>query len=108
MESLVSFQGPNQRGRRPQGFLAADLLRDSIHHDTHKAFPHILILLSSRTRKDGFLSANGVPWGSIGKLRWHEALILVELNPNMLVRDVERMMIGVELKLWSIPYTQVL
>ena len=39
----------------PEGFWLWDFLRDSIRRDTPKACPHILILISSRTRKEGFL-----------------------------------------------------
>ena len=41
MESLGRSQG--------QGFWPRDFLRDSIHHDTPKAFPHNVIILSSQT-----------------------------------------------------------
>ena len=75
----------------PKGFWPRDFPRDSIHHDTPKAFPHIFILLSSRTSKEGFL----FPMVSLGTpLENGEGMKpspLVELNPNMLVRDVERM-----------------
>ena len=59
-----------------------DFPRDSIQHDTPKAFPHIFILSSSQTSEEGFL----FPMVSLGT-----PLVspLVELNPNMLVRDVE-------------------
>ena len=46
-----------------------DLPRDSIHQDTLKAFSHIFILLLSRACKEGLLSANGVPRGSIGRVK---------------------------------------
>ena len=49
---------PKPEGPQAQGvFLLRDFLRDSIHNDTPKAFTHILILLSSRTSKERFLSA---------------------------------------------------
>ena len=76
-----------------------DFPRDSIHHDTPKAFPHIFILSSSRTSKEGFL----FPMVSLGTpLENGEGMKpspLVELNPNMLVRDVERMAWGGCLKI---------
>ena len=56
-----------------------------------KASSHIFILLSSRTSKEGFL----LPMVSLGTpLETVEGIKpspLVELNPNMLVGDVERM-----------------
>ena len=45
---------------------------------------------SSRTSKEESLSANGLPRDTIGKWRGYEALSM-ELNPNMLGRDVKRM-----------------
>ena len=51
-KSLGKSQDQNPRGRRPRGFWP----RDFIHYDTPKAFPHIFILLSSRTSKEGFLA----------------------------------------------------
>ena len=46
---------------RPQGFWTQDFQRDSIHRDTLRVCPHIFILLSSRTSKEGFFSAIGLP-----------------------------------------------
>ena len=66
--------------------------RDSIRHDP-KAFPHIFIILSSRTCKEGFLSANGLSREYHGQYIGHGFPILVELNPNILVRHVERILI---------------
>ena len=76
---------------KPEGLQAPRVPRDSIHHDTPKAFPHIFILLTSRTSKEGFLSANGVPGDTTGNYAGHGFPILVEINSNMVVRDVERM-----------------
>ena len=80
MKSLGKSQGQNPRGRRPEGFWPKDFPRDSIHHDTPKAFPHTFILQSSRTSILGFKSTNGegfmlspfsssVPRDTIGKSR---------------------------------------
>ena len=44
------------RGWGPKGFWPRDLLRRCIHYDTPKAFPYNVILLASRTSKEGFLS----------------------------------------------------
>ena len=38
----------------PKGFLPQDFPRDSIHHDTPWAFPHIIILSASWTSKEGW------------------------------------------------------
>ena len=67
MESLGKSQGKKPRERRPQGLWRCDFLKDCIHHDTPKAFPHLLILLSSGTSKEGFLLANGLPRKYHGK-----------------------------------------
>ena len=66
--------------------------RDSIHHDTSKAFPHIFILLSSWSSKEGFLSANGLPREYHGQCLQLKVQTLVEANPDILFRDVEIMM----------------
>ena len=39
----------------PNGFWPRDFQRDSVHHYTPKAFPHIIILSSSQTSNEGFL-----------------------------------------------------
>ena len=65
--------------------------RHSIHRDTPKAFPYNVILLASRPSKEGFLSANGLPREYHGQYLSFAGQTLVELNPNILVRDVERM-----------------
>ena len=67
--------------------------RDSIHHVTAKAFSHIFILLSSGTSKEGFLALPRREYQTQYYLV--EAQTLVELNPKILVRHVERMMMGV-------------
>ena len=52
---------PKSKGAAgPKGFGRGTSPRDSIHHDTPKALPHIFILYSSRTSKEGFLSVNGL------------------------------------------------
>ena len=56
-----------------------------------KAFPHIFILSSSRTNKEGFLSAIGSLGVPMENGEGMKPYILVEFNPNMLVLDVERM-----------------
>ena len=70
-----------------------DFPRDSIHHDTPKAFSHIFILLLSRTGKERFnfpvVSLGTTPEN--GECMKPSPYALVELNPIMLVRDVERM-----------------
>ena len=84
---------PKPEGRRPKDFWLRDFPRDSIHIDTPKAFPNIFILSSSWTSKEGFL----FPMVSLGTpLENGEGMKpspLVELNPNMVVRDLERMRI---------------
>ena len=53
---LGSPKAENPRGHRPRGFWPRDFPRDSVHHDKPKAFPHIFILLSFWTSKEGFLA----------------------------------------------------
>ena len=57
-----------------KGFWPRDFLRDSIHHDTPKAFPQNFTLYSYRISKEGFI----FPMVSLGtpleKWRRHEAL----------------------------------
>ena len=43
-----------------------------IHHDTPKAFPYIVILSASQTRKEGFLLAKGRP------REYHGAIIQIQ------------------------------
>ena len=45
MESIERSAAKNPWGLRPLGFWPWDLPRDSIHHDTPTAFPHIVPLL---------------------------------------------------------------
>ena len=54
-------------------------------------FPYNVIPSVSWTRKEGFISANGLPREYHGQCVSFAGQILVELNPNILVRDVERM-----------------
>ena len=61
-------------------FWLRDLARDSIHHDSPKAFPYNVILLSSRTSKMGFLSANGLPREYHGQYTDHEALYIARVK----------------------------
>ena len=91
MVNGVPRELPRPKPEGPERVWPRDFLRDSIHHDTPKAFPHIFILSTSRTSKEGFL----FPMVSLGTpLENGEGMKpspLVELNPNMLVRDVEKM-----------------
>ena len=64
---------PKPVGLLARGFWPQDFLRDSIH-DTPKVFPHIFILLSSRTSKHGFLSPNGLPREYHGQYLYFTAL----------------------------------
>ena len=82
----IRVNGVPRQVPRPQ-----DLPTHSIHHHTPKAFPFNVILSASRTSKDGFLSANGLPREYHGQYLSFTEQTLVELNPNILVRDVERM-----------------
>ena len=83
----------------PDGFIAEGLPEGPqwghpIHHDTPKAFTHIFILSSSRTSKEGSVFpvvSLGTP---LGNRKGMKPSPLVELNPNMLVRDVESMDTG--------------
>ena len=73
--------------------VTAEGLPEGLYSPRHTQgfFPHFFILKSSRTSKEGFL----FPMVSLGApLENGEGMNpfpLVELNPNMLVRDVERM-----------------
>ena len=71
--------------------LPRDFPRDSIYHDTPKVFPHFFILKSSRTSKEGFLFPMVSLVAPLENGEGMKPLPLVEVNPNMLVRDVERM-----------------
>ena len=64
----------------PEGFWPRDFPRDSIHHDTPKAFPHIFILLSSRTSKEEFLSVNGLLMKYCGQYTGHGNPILSKIQ----------------------------
>ena len=52
-----------------------------------------VILSASRTSKEGFLSADGLPREFHGLYLSFAGQTLVEVNPNILVRDLERMAI---------------
>ena len=83
MVNGVPREVPRQKPEGPPAlriFWPRDFPSDSIHHDSPKAFPHIFILLSSRTSKEEFIAANGL-------LRELKVQTLVELNPNILVQD---------------------
>ena len=85
---------PKPKTRRAaclKGFWLRDLPRDSIHHDSPEAFPYNIILWSSQTSKEGFLSVNGLPREYHGHYTKHGNPIKVELNPNIQVRHVQRM-----------------
>ena len=49
-----------------------------------------VILLASQTSKEGLLQANGLPREYHGQCLSFAGQTLVLLNPNILVRDVER------------------
>ena len=56
-----------------------------------RLFPYNVILLASWTSKERFLSFNGLPREYHGQYLSFAGQTLVELNPNILVRGVERM-----------------
>ena len=66
MLCLGRSQGQNPRGRRPRGFWPRDLPRHNIHHDTSKAFSYNVIIIATRTSKEGFLSGWVWPMDSLG------------------------------------------
>ena len=55
MESPRESQGQNLRGCRPQGLWLRDFPRDSMHHDTPNAFPHMLLFCNPGPVKRDFL-----------------------------------------------------
>ena len=77
MESLGRSQG-----QKPEGPQASRVFG--------RGSPYNVIPLSSWTSKERFLSANGLPREYLGQYTGHKPYILVELNPNILVRDEER------------------
>ena len=82
---------PKPKGPQARRVLAARL-PEGLHSPWYpKGFSHIFILLASRTSKEGFISANGIPRQYHGHFTGHGFPILVELNPNILVWHVERM-----------------
>ena len=56
MSNEVPVEVPRVKPEGPQGLCPWTFPRDCINHDTPKVFPHIFILASSQTRKEGFLS----------------------------------------------------
>ena len=70
---------------KPEG--PRDLLRDSIDHDTPPAFPNLFIFSSSQTSKAWFFKTMVYVCHFL-KLK---VQTLKEWNPDILVRDVERM-----------------
>ena len=65
MESLGRSQSQKLKGpEAPRVFWQRDLSGDFIHHDNPKAFPHNVIILSSRTNKMGSLSL-GIPLDNV-------------------------------------------
>ena len=90
MESLGKSKGQNP------SFWPRDIRRSSFHHDTPKASPCMFILSSSQTSKEDFLSATGLPRAHNGQCLELKVQTLVELNHNILVRDVERIFSAVK------------
>jgi hypothetical protein len=85
---------PKPKTRRAaclKGFWLRDLPRDSIHHDSPEVFPYNIIIWPSQTSKEGFLSVNGLPREYHGHYTKHGNPIMVDLNPTILVRHVQRM-----------------
>ena len=68
MANVVPREVPKQNpsGLRPRGFWPRDLRRHNIHHDTSKVFFVNVILIASRTSKEGFLSDWVWPMDSLG------------------------------------------
>jgi hypothetical protein len=64
----MQYLGPNLRGRRPRGFWPLDLPRHIIHHDTSKALSYNVIIIATRTSKEGFLSGWVWPMDSLGSI----------------------------------------
>ena len=63
-EAPTGVPKPKPKARRPQRFLAAGTSGGASFTmilPSPKAFSHIFILLSSRTSKEEFFSANGLP-----------------------------------------------
>ena len=82
MESLGKSQGQNPRGNK--------------NFNKYMIYPRLFQTFSlfchpGLVKRDFFF--NGVPRYTTGKWRGHEAPPLVELNPYLLGRDVERMKI---------------
>ena len=77
----------------PKGFWPPDLPRHFIHHGTPNDFPYNVILLAFWTSEEGFLSVNGLPREYHGQYLSFAGQTLVKLNPNIIVREVERFLI---------------
>ena len=69
-----------------------------IHHNTPKPFPYNVILLASQTSKEGFCSGNELPREYHGQYLSYDGQTLVELNPLIIVHDVEQICIQLTLK----------
>ena len=94
MESPRESQGQNLRGRRPQGLWLRDFPRDSIHHDTPKAFPQMSLFCNPGPVKRDFLHCHQTqpaPRDHHTQYYIGEVHKFVELNPNILVWHAERM-----------------
>ena len=79
IESLGKSCGQNPWGVRPLGDWPWDVPRDSIHHDTPLAFPHIVPLL----RPNWGLASEWTPTkspGCCGRLGCHQSLTVVTLE----------------------------
>ena len=108
VEKLTGYHGewsplgsPKAKPERPQAqrFCPRDFPKDSIYYDTLKPFPHIFILLSSWTSitssKEGFffIQCNGLSREYDSECFVAKVQTLIEVNPNKLVWDEDRMMI---------------
>ena len=74
-----------------KGFWPRDFLRNSIPYDTPKAFPHTFILSSSRSSKEGFIFSMVSLGPPLENGDGMKPSPLVELNADIVVRDVKRM-----------------
>ena len=68
MECLGRSQGQNPRGRRPRGSWPRDLPRHNINHDTSKAFSYNVIIIATRTSKEGLFQVGFCQWTPQGVL----------------------------------------
>ena len=86
----------------PRGFLATGL-PEALHSPQYpQGFS--IYCHSFGTSEEGFLSANGLPRGYHGQYLSFAGQTLVEVNPNILVRDVERMYISVKSSFFYLIY----